>query len=201
MSKLYFRYGVVGSSKTTCLLTVHHNYQRQGKNVLLIKPKMDTRSGDMVYSRTGLQTKADILLDNGDDLIALVEERKNIDCILVDEAQFIKSDHILQLRYITIAYNIPCICFGLRTTYQGVLFEGAYTLLALADSIEEIKNTCWMCGKKAIMNLKCIDGKATMEGDDSPDLGFEEKYLPVCFKHYFTALNPSVILPESQSEQ
>jgi thymidine kinase len=189
MAKLYFRYGVVGSSKTTQLLGVAHNYKQQNKNALVIKPKLDIRSGDMISSRTGLEHKADILVDEKTDLQLEILSRNNLSCILVDECQFFSKEHIDQLRYIASFENIPVICYGLRTDYMGNLFTGSESLMCLADTIEEIKNTCWYCNKKAIMNLKMINGKVISNGTDAPDLGFEDKYLPVCYKHYYEMID------------
>lgn len=183
MAKLYFRYGVVGSSKTLNLVATAYNYKKQNKKTILIKPKIDTRFGEnKIMSRSGLSVEADIILDKEDTLESLILD--DVDCILVDEVNFMSKYHIRELRYIASFKNIPVICYGLRTDYMGNLFEGSYELMCISDSIEEIKNTCWFCNKKAIMNLKYVNGKSVKEEGEQIDLGCEEKYLPTCYFHY-----------------
>lgn len=223
MAKLYFRYGTVCSAKSLNLLAVCHNYKKQGKNVIVLKPKIDTRMGNLVYSRTGMQIEADYQVDDKSDLLSYIStlvsndnnyiirdqsnndlvidqdlkqslnklENNNIDnlnkkelhCILVDEAQFLNKDQIMQLRFVATYLNVPVICYGLRTNYLGELFSGSQALFCYADSIEEIKNTCQYCNKKAILNLRI---KSNGTNDGSIDLGFEDKYVPTCFRHYFS---------------
>ncbi len=182
MAKLYFRYGTVGSAKTLNLLAVAHNYERQGKPVVVMKPAVDTRFGtSKVASRAGLNREADLLLEADTEVPANLLEACN--CILVDEAQFLSAFVIDQLWEITTSRNIPVICYGLRTDFRTHLFEGSRRLLELADSIEEIKTTCTDCNRKAVFNLKSVDGKPTLDGP-SRTLGCEELYLPVCPTHY-----------------
>ena len=182
MSKLYFRYGTVGSAKTLNLLAVVHTYRKQGKNCLLIKPALDTRFGKyVVKSRAGLEETADLNLE-ADDEIGLFEG-KVPDCILVDEVQFLTIDQIEELRMIATKDKIPVICYGLRSDFRTNLFPASKRLLELADSIEEVKNVCHYCNRKSTMNLKHVDGKPTKSGP-SVELGAEEKYFPVCFNCY-----------------
>lgn len=189
MAKLYFRYGAVGSAKTLNLLAVAHNYQQQKKNVLLIKPALDVRFGKgWIRSRAGLEKEADVLVDAQTDLLKSTFE--GIDCLLVDEVQFLTAEIIDQLRAVTLIEGIPVICYGLRTDFRGQLFEGSKRLMELADSIEEIKSTCFFCHKKAIMNLKHVNGKASIEGP-TVDLGAEEKYFPTCYQCYEVQLKTS----------
>jgi len=182
MAKLYFRYGTVGSAKTLNLLAVAHNYEQQGKRALLMKPGLDDRFGrDNVRSRAGLERKADVLLTH--DTVFDRGIFEGVDCVLVDEAQFLSDSVIEQLRAITNDLNVPVICYGLRSDFRTRLFEGSKRLLELADRIEEIKTTCAYCNKKGIINLKLVDGKPTVDGP-SIELGTEEKYLPVCYRCY-----------------
>lgn len=182
MAKLYFRYGAVGSAKTLNLLAVAHNYRQQDKRILLIKPALDIRFGkNRIKSRAGLENEADILVDEKTNLLQL--HFKEIDCLLVDEVQFIPSSVIDQLRIISNEKNIPVICYGLRTDFRTHLFEGSRRLMELADSIEEVKSTCHFCNKKAIMNLKHVNGRAVIDGP-SIELGAEEKYFPACYTCY-----------------
>lgn len=182
MAKLYFRYGTVCSAKTLNLLAVAHNYRQQQKKVLLVKPALDVRFGrNNIKSRAGLQTEADILIDEYTDLTLLTFT--GIDCLLVDEVQFMPAHIIDQLREITLTLHIPVICYGLRTDFRTKLFEGSRRLMEVADSIEEIKSTCHYCNKKAVVNLKHVDGRACIEGQ-SVELGAEEKYFPACYGCY-----------------
>ncbi len=182
MAKLYYRYGTVGSAKTLNLLAVAHNYRRQGKKVILIKPELDSRFGkEKIKSRAGLEKTADILVKPDTTLDPKLFV--NISCILVDEAQFLSEYLINQLRDIATTLHVPVICYGLRTDFKSRLFEGSRRLMELADSIEEVKCTCNFCNKKSVMNLKHVDGLATVEGP-SVQLGCEELYFPVCFSCY-----------------
>jgi thymidine kinase len=187
MSKLYFRYGTVGSAKTLNLLAVRHNYIQQNKSCWLIKPAIDTRYGqDIVKTRAGLEAQADIVIypENSPRFLELfLSTGKSPDCILVDEAQFLEVSHINIFRKVVDNTNTPIICYGLRTDFRCNSFPASQRLLELADSIEEIKTTCHYCIKKAVFNLKTINGQPTLSGD-SIQLGWEETYLPVCSKCY-----------------
>ncbi len=186
MAKLYFRYGTVGSAKTLNLLAVSHNYEQQSKKCLLFKPAIDDRFGaEVVKSRAGLQKTAHRLIEEKSNL--LEENYKEVRCILVDEAQFLSREHINQLKHIATDENIPVICYGLRTDFRAHLFEGSRALLELSDSIEEVKNTCAFCNKKATFNLKLMDGDPCFRGKQVT-LGCEETYLPACSKCYSTRL-------------
>lgn len=182
MYKLYFRYGTMNSSKTMNLLMVAHNYEQQNKKIIVIKPKLDDRFGvRFVKSRTGIKREADFLWDEKNNLCLL--ELKNIDCVLVDEAQFLTSVQIDELRMLTL--QVPVICYGLRTDYRSNLFPGSKRLMELSDSIEEIKTICTFCTKKSSINMRHINGKAIKTGDGSLDLGCEDKYLPACWKCWY----------------
>lgn len=192
MAKLYFRYGVVGSAKTLNLLAVAHNYRQQGKHILLVKPALDTRFGaGVIGTRAGLQMPADVVVDDSGELnislLPTVDTAHSVACVLVDEAQFLPVPTIDKLH--RLAHNtsvgVPVICYGLRTDFRTNIFPAAQRLFELADSIEEIKTTCTDCNKKAVFNLKLIDGKPVLHGP-SVELGFEEKYLPVCAGCYYT---------------
>lgn len=182
MAKLYFRHGTVGSAKTLNLLAVAHNYRQQGKKILLMKPDMDTRFGkENIKSRSGLEMKADILIQDVHSLKGV--DYVGITCILVDEAQFLSAPVIEELRDISLRADIPVLCYGLRTNFKSYMFEGSARLMELADSIEEVKATCHYCNRKSIMNLKHVNGVAVCEGP-SVDLGAEEKYFPTCYRCY-----------------
>lgn len=182
MAKLYFRHGTVGSAKTLNLLAVAHNYQQQGKKVLLVKPKIDTRWGeDVIRSRAGLEKKADFVIESDG---CLPVEVINVSCILVDEAQFLTPSTIDNFRLISTIHDVPIICYGLRTDFRTRMFSGSQRLLEVADSIEEVKTVCHYCCRKAVFNLKHVNGVPTREGP-AIDLGAEEKYFPVCSCCYY----------------
>jgi thymidine kinase len=182
LAKLYFRYGTMNSGKSIELLRVAHNYEEQGKKVLLLTPVVDDRFGaGKVASRIGLQKNA-IVVDDKLDMIELARiEQPN--CILVDEAQFLNKGQVAQLIDIVDDLNIPVIAYGLRADFMGELFEGSTALIAVADTIEEIKTICWYCDKKAIMNMRCKDGEPIFHGEQI-QIGGNESYVPVCRKCY-----------------
>lgn len=182
MAKLYFRYGTMNSGKSIEVLRVAHNYEEQGKKVLLLTSVMDDRFGvGKVASRIGMQ-KGAIVVDEHLDMVALAQtERPN--CILVDEAQFLNRDQVSQLIEVVDELDIPVIAYGLRADFMGQLFEGSNALLAVADTIEEIKTVCWYCDKKAIMNMRCKDGVPIFHGEQI-QIGGNESYVPVCRKCY-----------------
>ena len=185
MAKLYFRYGAMGASKTSNALMVEYNYFERNQNAVIFKPSIDTRDGiDIVKSRIGLAKKACILKseDNAFDTISKMNEIKKIDCVLIDEAQFLTSVQVMQLCRVVDELNIPVIAYGLRADFAGNLFPGSERLLAMADTIEEIKTVCW-CSKKAIMNARVVDGKVVKEGEQVM-LGGNESYVALCRKHW-----------------
>lgn len=182
MAKLYFRHGTVGSAKTLNLLAVAHNYKQQDKKILLIKPELDVRFGkESIKSRAGLEMAADILVSADTKLLEMNWD--GISCILVDEAQFLSAYHIEELREITLKNGIPVICYGLRTDFRTQLFTGSARLMELADSIEEVKSTCHYCNRKAILNLRHVNGAATLDGP-VVQLGSDERYYPACYQCY-----------------
>lgn len=177
-AKLYFRHGAVSSAKTLSLLACAHNYEAQGKKVVVIKPELDVRFGKQkVASRAGLDRDADILVTATTTLVD--EHFDGCACVLVDEAQFVSAHVVEQLRDLATRCGVPVICYGLRTDFRTELFEGSRRLLELADSIEEVKTTCAYCNRKAVFNLKSVDGVATLDGPKVA-LGSEELYLPTC---------------------
>lgn len=182
MAKLYFRYGTMDSAKSMNLLAVAHNYRKQGKKVLLLKPALDDRFGSTkIASRSGLEAEADYMVKDEEDLSPRLFA--GVDCVLVDEAQFLAPRVIEALRRVTFEPGIPVICYGLRTDFQTRLFPGSKRLMELADRIEEVKVTCQHCQKKATFNLRLVNGVAAIDGPQV-QLGADESYIPVCWQHY-----------------
>ena len=167
MSKLYFRYGAMNSGKSTHLMQVAYNYEERGMNVALIKPFTDKKGGERLVSRLGVERKVDLVIYDQDNILEKVQEyrekNKNIDCILVDEAQFLKLKQIDQLLEIAVVLDIPVICYGLRTDFKMQGVEGSTRLLLLAHSIEEMKTIC-NCGRKAVLNGRKINDRFVFEG-------------------------------------
>lgn len=187
MAKLYFRYGTMDSAKSMNLLAVAHNYRKQGKKVLLLKPKLDDRFGSTkIASRSGLEAEADYMTSPGEEIPAQLFA--DVDCVLADEAQFMSPQVIEQLRRVTYDPGIPVICYGLRTDFKTQLFPGSKRLMEMADRIEEVKVTCQHCGKKATFNLRLVNGLAAVEGPQV-QLGADESYIPVCWHHYESAVS------------
>ena len=189
MAKLYFRYGAMNCGKSTSLLQVAHNYEERGMKSIIIKPLMDTKGGKKVISRLGVVKEVDLLVDKEmnvyEEIKLWLKEDKKIDCILVDEVQFMKSKQIDELFEISIKLNIPVICYGLRTDFLMNGFEGSSRLLLIAHSIEEFKTVC-TCGKKAILNGRKINGNFVFEGEQvAIDNEDNVEYMSLCGNCYF----------------
>lgn len=178
MAKLYFRYGTMNSGKSLEIIKVAHNYEEQGKKVLVMTSAIDNRAGEgVVHSRVGTAREA-IQIHPDLNVFEEIKKYKDIYCILVDEAQFLEEHHIYELTEVVDELNIPVIAFGLKNDFQNNLFTGSYYLLVYADRIEEVKTICWYCDKKATMNLR-ISG-----GSEQIQIGGNESYLPVCRRCY-----------------
>lgn len=186
MAKLYFRYGAMGSSKSSNALMVNFNYYEKGQKCLLLKPGLDKRDGiRIIASRIGLSSECELVEDIMDEKRGLFDERiKNceFDAIIVDEAQFLKQWQVDIFTDIVDYLNIPVICYGLRTDFQGNLFEGSKALMQLADNIEEIKTICW-CGRKATNNARYNEDGIVRQGEQVV-LGANDKYISLCRKHW-----------------
>lgn len=175
----------MNSGKSIEVLRTVHNYEEQGKRVLLFTPAIDDRYGvGVVASRIGVRKEAIVITDELD--LYELAEREKPDCILVDEANFLKENQVKALCAIVDELDIPVIAYGLRADFLGRLFEGSYHLLALADKIEEVKTVCWHCQRKATMNMRCKEGVPVFTGEQIM-IGGNESYLPVCRKCYGNA--------------
>lgn len=194
MTKIYYRYGCMDSSKTTRLLMDAYDYTQRGQYVLLLKPIVDTRSKKgRIESRIGLSAPCLDITKNFNvlDYIASHPEQ-DIASIFVDEAQWLTTEQVIQLRIIADEFGVPSMCYGLKSDFLGNLWEGATALFAHANRAEEVKNMCRHenCKHKAMYNARFKNGKPTFEGKTIivGDTQVEENkyyYLPMCSKHYF----------------
>jgi len=186
MAKLYFNYSSMNAGKSTALLQANHNYLERG-----MKTKMFTFSGDNRYeenkivSRIGISADANSFSEATDLFQNLIEDKelKKIKCVLIDEAQFLKKNQVAQLGKIVDELDIAVLAFGIRTDFQGELFEGSKYLLAWADNLKEIKTVCW-CGRKATMVVR-LDRKGNILSEGQQlEIGGNEKYVPLCRAHF-----------------
>ena len=189
MSKLYFRYGAMNCGKSTALMQVIHNYEERGMQAMIIKPYTDTKGGDQVVSRLGITRKVELLIKPEDSVKNAVsnwtQKNHEVQCILVDEAQFLKADQIDELFEIAVKGDVPVICYGLRTDFSMRGFEGSERLLLLAHSLEELKTIC-RCGRKAVLNGRKINGEFVFEGEQVAIDGENQvEYESLCAKCYF----------------
>ena len=193
MSKLYFRYGAMNSGKSTHLMQVAHNYEERGMKVILIKTATDKKGGDKLVSRLGVERKVDILclekMNIYEEIQKWQEVKFKVNCILVDEVQFMTKEQVDQLFKIAVVLDIPVICYGLRTDFMMEGFEGSTRLLLLAHSIEEMKTIC-KCGRKAILNGRKINGKFVFEGEQVAIDNIDNvQYESLCGHCYFRHKN------------
>jgi thymidine kinase len=185
MAKLYFNYSAMNAGKSTVLLQASHNYVERGMRTMLLTARVDDRAGEgVINSRIGLSAPADIF-DTEDDLYRMVEQRNAsgaIACVFVDEAQFLSVEQVWGLGRVSDDLNIPVMCYGLRTDFQGELFPGSATLLAVADNLREVRTICW-CGSKATMVVRLGANGLVMEEGDQIAIG-DDIYVSLCRKHW-----------------
>ena len=193
MAKLYFYYAAMNAGKSTTLLQADYNYRERGMETMLWTARLDDRAGEgTIGSRIAISAPAN-MYDDGIDLFeAIADElkKRELHCILVDEAQFLSQRHVLQLCEVADRLSIPVLCYGLRTDFQGKLFPGSAALLALADSLVELKAVC-ECGRKATMNLRVdAEGHAVASGAQT-EVGGNDRYIALCRRHFFERLRES----------
>jgi thymidine kinase len=190
VAKLYFYYAAMNAGKSTTLLQADFNYRERGMQTMLWTAKLDERAGaGVIGSRIALSAPAHSYDESVDLFEAVGEElkKRGLDCILVDETQFLAQRHVLQLCEVADKLGIPVLCYGLRTDFQGKLFPGSAALLALADSLIELKAVC-ECGRKATMNLRVdAEGHAVAAGAQT-EIGGNDRYIALCRKHFFERL-------------
>lgn len=189
MAKLYFRYGTMDSSKTANALMVQYNYMEKKQKAVLLKPQIEDRDGvRKIRSRIGLEAECEFV----EEFLRRAEEEwfsgkndayRGIDCVIVDEAQFLTAEQVDMFARIVDELDIPVICYGLRTDFTGHLFEGSKRLFELANRLEEVPTVCW-CGKKAKFNARVKDGKIVRTGEQIM-MGGNESYITLCRRHFF----------------
>ena len=199
MAKLYFRYGAMNSGKTTSLLQTAHNYEERGQRVVLVKACVDTKGDDTIVSRLGVSRRVDVLLSAADNVRALVRalargegaralgesgpRRRAVDCVLVDEAQFLTPLQVDQLMEIVLLDDVPVLAYGIRTDFRTTGFPGSRRLLEIAHSLEELKTIC-RCGRKAVFNARRVGGAFVFDGDQVAIDGADVAYESLCGKCY-----------------
>ncbi len=186
MAKLYFNFAAMNAGKSTVLLQASYNYVEQGMHTLLMTAAVDDRAGvGKIASRIGLGREADLFCTDTDVYasISARHEEKHIDCVMIDEAQFLSAAQVWQLCRVTDELRIPVLCYGLRTDFMGELFPGSAALLALADHLREIRTICW-CGSKASMVLRMDAGGNAVKAGTQVVIGGNDVYASVCRKHW-----------------
>ncbi|MEY2737434.1 MAG: hypothetical protein RL683_552 [Actinomycetota bacterium] len=190
MSKLYFRHGAMNSGKSTALLQVAYNYEERGQNVLIAKPAVDTKGDRNIVSRLGVVRDVDFLIlpnDNLRELVASFSAKNKVDCLLIDEAQFLTREQVDQAMEIAVLDNVPVLAYGIRTDFKTNGFPGSIRLLEIAHSLEELKTIC-RCGKKAMFNARLQNGKFIFDGDQVAIDGDKVTYESLCPNCYFEKL-------------
>lgn len=189
MAKLYFRYGAMNSGKSTALMQVAHNYEERGMRVLILKPSIDTKGGERLVSRLGVERRVDLAVRPEMDPLRLVrddiEAHGPLACVLTDESQFFTAWQAERLFLVTVECGVPVICYGLRTDFSLQGFPGSTRLLELAHNIEEMKTICH-CGRKAMFNGRKVGGAFVFEGDQvAIDTENDVTYESLCPQCYF----------------
>lgn len=186
MAQLYFYYSAMNAGKSTSLLQSSYNYRERGMNTLVMTASIDDRYGvGKVASRIGLETEA-LVFASDDNLANMIEaslKEQPLHCILIDESQFLSKEQVKQLTHVVDNLDIPVLCYGLKTDFQGELFTGSQYLVAWADKLVELKTICH-CGRKANMVVRLDgEGKPMQEGEQVA-IGGNESYESVCRKHF-----------------
>jgi thymidine kinase len=189
MAKLYFYYASMNAGKSSHLLQADFNYRERGMRTMLWTAALDSRSAGMVRSRIGLESEAHKFTPETDlwAVISATHKVEPLDCVLVDEAQFLSSEQVWQLARLADEAGIPVLCYGLRTDFQGELFPGSAVLLGIADALVELKAVCH-CGRKATMNLRVDESGAAVKQGQQTEIGGNDRYVALCRRHFSEAL-------------
>jgi thymidine kinase len=189
MAKLYFYYASMNAGKSAHLLQADFNYRERGMRTTLWTAALDSRSGGLVKSRIGLESEAHKFHPDTDlwAEVSATHAAAPLDCVLVDEAQFLAAEQVWQLARLADEAGIPVLCYGLRTDFQGALFPGSAVLLGIADALVELKAVCH-CGRKATMNLRVDQSGAAVKQGAQTEIGGNDRYLALCRKHFSEAL-------------
>jgi thymidine kinase len=189
MAKLYFYYASMNAGKSSHLLQADFNYRERGMRTMLWTAALDSRSGGLVKSRIGLESEAHKFHPDTDlwAVISAAHKVEPLDCVLVDEAQFLTPDQVWQLARLADEGGIPVLCYGLRTDFQGALFPGSAVLLGIADALVELKAVCH-CGRKATMNLRVDESGAAVKQGAQTEIGGNDRYVALCRRHFSEAL-------------
>lgn len=183
MAKLYFYYSAMNAGKTTHLLQSSHNYKERGMHTLILSSSLDNRFGQgVVKSRIGIQSPS-IIFNQKEDLFKLVQQQKEVNCVLVDEAQFLSKSQVYQLTEVVDQLNKPVLAYGLRTDFKGELFDGSQYLLAWADELCELKTICHT-GKKATMVIRIDEKGQAIKDGAQIQIGGNERYVSVSRAEY-----------------
>jgi len=185
VASLYFRYGAMGCGKTRDLIKVWYNYKEKGKVAIVIKPLTDTKGENSIVSRDKSVLNTDYVISSSDNIYDIISRhitKCNLDCILVDEAQFLERHHVYELSDIVDLLDIPVICYGLRADFQDNLFSGSEALFIYADKFEEMKTIC-ECSKSATRNVRFVGNNPVFDGEQVViDNSDEVKYVSMCRK-------------------
>jgi thymidine kinase len=193
MAKLYFYYASMNAGKSTNLLQADFNYRERGMATMLWTAALDTRSGEQaIESRIGLGSQAHRFTPETDlwNAVGAAHAAQPLACVLVDEAQFLTRDQVWQLARLADSANIPVVCYGLRTDFQGELFPGSAVLLGIADALVELKAVCH-CGRKATMNLRVDTSGSAVRAGAQTEIGGNDRYVALCRRHFSEALKKS----------
>lgn len=189
MAKLYFYYASMNAGKSSHLLQADFNYRERGMRTMLWTAALDSRSDGLVKSRIGLESAAQRFHPDTDlwSAVSAVHAGTPLDCVLIDEAQFLAPEQVWQLARLADEAGIPVLCYGLRTDFQGELFPGSVVLLGIADALVELKGVCH-CGRKATMNLRVDESGAAVKQGQQTEIGGNDRYVALCRKHFVRAL-------------
>lgn len=189
MAKLYFYYASMNAGKSSHLLQADFNYRERGMATMLWTAALDSRSAGMVKSRIGLESEAHRFQQDTDlwASISAAHKVQPLDCVMVDEAQFLTAEQVWQLARLSDEAGIPVLCYGLRTDFQGALFPGSAVLLGIADALVELKAVCH-CGRKATMNLRVDESGAAVKQGQQIEIGGNDRYVALCRRHFSEAL-------------